>query len=269
MCTRNFSRARILATLLLVVASSSFGAPVSTAPKAKLTVFEATLEESDQKVPELSTAQLKAFLLRKSGLVLDARPRLEFANAHIPGAISIDERGLLRLVQEYPDRSVDIVVYSNGPFCEWARRRASELEHLGYSKLARYQLGLSVWRALGNPAETTLEGFRRMYGENASVIIDARRRADYAAGTIPAAETVLPGEVADAAKDHRLRYYDRSTRIVIFGSAATEAHALAQEFARHSYTNSSFFGGTYLELKQAKFFSERKPSPSNLDGLTR
>jgi rhodanese-related sulfurtransferase len=175
----------------------------------------------------------------------------------------------LRLVQEYPDRSTDIVLYSNGPFCEWAKRRASELERLGYTKLARYQLGVSIWRALGNPVESTLEGFRRMYGENATVIVDARRRADYAAGTMPAAESVLSGEVEGASKDHRLRYYDHSTRIIIFGRGGTEARALAEEFARNSYTNSSFFGGTYQELKQAKFFSERKPSPSNLDGLTR
>jgi len=263
---------KFLAPLLLAVASPCLGAPGAlgaTASKAKLTVFETTLEEPGQRVPELSTAQFKAFLSQRKGIVLDARPRLEFANAHIPGSISIDEHGLLRLVQEYPDRSADIVVYSNGPFCEWAKRRANELERLGYSKLTRYQLGISVWRALGNPAETTLEGFRRMYGENATVIVDARRRADYAVGTIPAAETVLSGEVAGAAKDHRLRYYDHSTRIVIFGRSGTEARALAQEFAMNSYTNSSFFGGTYQELKQAKFFSERKPSFSNLDGLTR
>jgi rhodanese-related sulfurtransferase len=267
--TRNFSCMKFFASVLLVAAPPCLGAPGATVPKAKLTVFEATLEEPDQRVPELSTEQFKAFLSRKRAVVLDARPRLEYANAHVPGSISIDERGLLRLVQEYPDRSTHIVVYSNGPYCEWARRRANELEQLGYAHLARYQLGLSIWRALGNPVESTLEGFRRMYGENTTVIVDARRRADYAAGTLPAAETVLLGEVAGAEKDHRLRYYDHSTRIIIFGRSGTEARALAEEFARNSYTNSSFYGGAYHELKRAKFFAERKPSPSNLDGLTR
>ena len=42
-----------------------------------------------------------------------------------------------------------------------------------------------------------------------------------------------------------------------------------EEIGRNAYSNSSFFSGTYQELKQARFFSERKPSPSNLDGLTR
>jgi rhodanese-related sulfurtransferase len=266
--TRNFSCMKFLAPALMVAASLSLAAPGATIPKAKLTVFEATLEEPGQRVPEISTEEFKAFLSRKGGIVLDARPRQEFANAHIPGSISIDERGLLRLVQSYPDRSTDIVVYSNGPFCEWAKLRAGELEKLGYTKIARYQLGLSVWRALGNAAETTLEGFRRMFSETATVIVDSRSRAEFSAGTVPAAETVLPGEVASAAIDHRLRYYDRNTRIIVFGRNSAEARALAEEFARNSYVNSSFFGGTYLELKRAKFFSERKPSPSTLYGLT-
>ena len=269
MQTRNFSCLKFLALVLTLVSALCLAAPAASASRAKLTVFEATLEEHGQRTPELSTEEFKAFLSRKSGIVLDARPRQEFANAHIPGSISIDEQGLLRLVQRYPDRSIDIVVYSNGPFCEWASRRAEELEKLGYSKVARYQLGLSVWRALGNAAESTLEGFRRMFSENATVIIDARRRAEFAAGTMPAAETVLPGEVANAANDHRLRYYDHNTRIVIFGRSGTEARTLAEEFARNSYVNSSFFGGAYQELKRANFFLERKPSPSRLDGLTR
>jgi rhodanese-related sulfurtransferase len=267
--TRNFSCMKCFAPALMVVASLCFAAPGATVSKAKLTVFEATLEEPGQRAPELSTEEFKGFLSRKSGIVLDARPRQEFASAHIPGSISIDEQGLLRLVQTYPDRSTDIVVYSNGPFCEWAKRRAEELEKLGYTRVARYQLGLSVWRAFGNAAETTLEGFRRMFSENGTVIIDSRSRAEYSTGSVPAAVSVLAGEVMNAANDHRLRYYDHNTRIIIFGRNGTEARALAEEFTRNSYVNSSFFGGTYPELKRSKFFLERKPSPSSLEGLNR
>lgn len=56
---------------------------------------------------------------------------------------------------------------------------------------------------------------------------------------------------------------------MVFSTSANEARAVADEIALNAYPNSSFFGGTYQELKRAKFFSERKPSPSNLDGLTR
>jgi rhodanese-related sulfurtransferase len=271
---RRFAGMKHLAVLVLVSfcsATSLFCSATSlaSAPKAKLSVFEATLEQQGQKTPELSTDEFKAFLASESGVVLDARPKQEFAVAHIPASISIDEKGLLRIVQALPDRATDIVVYSNGPFCDWAKRRAEELLSMGYTKVSRYQLGLSVWRALGNTAETSLEGFRRIFHGNTAVLIDARSRAEYSAGTIPAAETVLAGEVSKAKEDHRLQYYDHATRIVVFGNSAGEARTVAEEIARNAYPNSSFFGGTYQELKRAKFFSERKPSPSNLDGLTR
>jgi rhodanese-related sulfurtransferase len=269
MRTRDVSCMKFIASVLLAVAVPSLGAAGATVSRAKLTVFEASLEEPGQRVPELSTEEFKAFLSKKRGIVLDARPRQEFASAHIPGSISIDEHGLLRLAQSYPDRSMDIVVYSNGPFCEWAKRRAEELGKLGYTKVVRYQLGLSVWRAFGNPAESTLEGFRRMFSENATVFVDARTRAEYRAGSMPAAVSVRAGEVTNAANDQRLRYYDHNTRIVIFGRNGAEAHALAEEFARDSYVNSSFYGGTYQDLKRTRFFMERKPLPSDLEGLTR
>jgi len=201
--------------------------------------------------------------------VLDARPKQEFAAAHIPSSISIDEKGLLRIVQAFPDRTANVVVYSNGPYCDWARRRSDELVGMGYSKVSRYQLGMAVWRALGNAAETSLDGFRRVFHANQVVLVDARSRAEFAAGTIPAAESILSGEVGKAMQDHRLQYYDRGIRIIVFGNSEREARTVAEEIAWNAYPNSSFFGGTYQDLKRAKFFSERKPSPSNLDGLTR
>lgn len=243
--------------------------PLAPAPRAKQSVFQATVETQPEPTPELSTDEFKAFLAGKSGFLLDARPRLEFELAHIPGSINIEETGLLRIVQTLPAPTTAIAIYSDGPFSEGARLRAKELLGMGYTNVSRYQLGLAVWRALGNTAETSLEGFRRIFRGNNAVFVDARSRSEYATGTIPAAETVLAGEVRNAGKDHRLQYFDHATRIVVFGNNAPEARTVAEELARNAYSNSSFFNGTYQELKRAKFFSERKPSPSNLDGLTR
>ena len=97
-----------------------------------------------------------------------------------------------------------------------------------------------------------------MFSDNSAVLIDARSRAEYAAGTISAAESILAGEVSKATQDHRLQYYDHNTRIIVFGNSAGEARAVADEIALNAYPNSSFFGGTYRELKRARFSSERK-----------
>jgi len=264
---RHFAVVTLLATM--GVGSLCGGAPLAPAAKTKQSVFQATLETRAEPTPELSTDEFKAFLAGKSGVVLDARPKLEFELAHIPGSISIEETGLLRIVQALPTPTTAIVIYSDGPFSDRTRLRARELLSMGYPNVSRYQLGLAVWRALGNTAETSLEGFRRIFHGSVAVFVDARSRAEYIAGTIPAAETVLSGEVGDGRSDHRLQYFDHATRIVVFGNSAVEARTVAEEIARNAYPNSSFFGGTYQELKRAKFFSERKPSPSNLDGLTR
>ena len=268
MRTHRFVSMNRLAPIMVIAVWFAGAAPLAFASKTKPIVYETTLEEPGQKTPEVSTDEFKAILAKKIGVVFDARPKEEYAVAHIPGTISFDQKGLVRIAQSFPDPATAMVVYSNGPYCDWAKRRAQELVSLGYSKVSRYQLGLPVWRALGGAVETSLKGFRRIFYENNAVIVDARNRAEYAAGTIPAAETILAGEVPKAKEDRRLRYYDHNTQIIVFANNASEARAVAEELARNAYSNSSYFGGSYNELKRAKLFSERKPAPSYLDGLT-
>jgi len=257
-----------LAPIIVAVVWLAGAVPFAFASKTKPIIYEATLEEPGQKTPEVSTDELKAVLAKRTGVVFDARPKEEYAVSHIPGSISLDEKGLIRIAQSFPDPATTMVLYSNGPFCDWAKRRAEELSRLGYSKVSRYQLGLPVWRALGGTVEISLQGFRRIFHDNNAVIVDARSRAEYASGTIPAAETVLAGQVRKAKEDRRLRYYDHNTHIIVFANSAGEARAVAEELAENAYSNSSYFGGSYNDLKRARLFSERKPSPSYLDGST-
>ena len=264
------SASSILAVAMIAITAWLAGPLASAhASKPRTSVYEATLEEQGQKTPELATDELKAILARKSALVFDARASEEYAVAHIPGSLSLDEKQLGRFTQSFPDRATSIVVYSNGPFCDRARIRSEDLARLGYTKVSRYQLGLPVWKALGNTSETSLAGFRQVFRDGNAVIVDARSRAQYAAGTVPGALSILAGEVSKAKKDRRLRYYDQSTRMVVFANSTGDARAVAEEFARNAYSNTSFRGATYDELKRAKFFTERKPSASDLDDLTK
>lgn len=259
---------RVLAVALVAIAAWIACAP-ALASKARPSVYETTMEEQGQKTPELATDELKGLLAKGGALLFDARPAEEYAIAHIPGSLILDEKQLGRFTQSFPDRGTNIIVYSNGPFCDRAKLRSEDLQRLGYTKISRYQLGLPVWRALGNTAETSLQGFRQVARESSTVIVDARSRAQYAAGTVPGAQAILAGEVSRAEKDRRLRYLDHSTRVIVFGNSAGEARAVADELARNAYSNASYFGGAYTELKQAKFFTERKPSASDLDDLTK
>ena len=51
-------------------------------------VLLGTLLEPDQKTPEVSTEELRRFLVGGQTLILDARPFLEYAVSHIPWKIT-------------------------------------------------------------------------------------------------------------------------------------------------------------------------------------
>jgi len=272
MSTRCFvcMKTPISAMVFAAIVACWFGAiPPAFALNPRPSVYEATLEEQGGTTPEISTDEIKAILAKGSGTVFDARPKDEYAIAHIPGSVNLDEKQLGRITQTYTDRTAIMVVYSNGPFCDLAKARSDDLVRLGYSKVSRYQLGLPVWRILGNAAETTVQGFRQIFRAGNAVIVDARSRAEYTVGTIPTAQSILAGEASKAKLDRRLRYLDPNTRIVVFANSAQEARGVAEEISRNAYPNSSYFGGTYQDLKREKFFLERTPSPYFLDGLTR
>lgn len=239
------------------------------ASKARPSAYEATLEEPSRTTPQVSTDELRAILAQGSAVVFDVRPPEEYAIAHIPGSLNLDEKQMGRFTQSFPDRATSVVLYSNGPFCDLARVRSEDLLRLGYTRISRYQLGLPVWRALGNTAETSVQGFRQLVRDSNTIMVDARSRAQFALGTVPGALPIVAGEVSKAEKDRRLRYYDHSTRMIVFADSAGEARAVAEEFSRNAYSNTSYFGGTYEELKRAKFFTERKPASSKSDELTR
>ena len=272
MSTRCFICSRVpLSTVMLAAfcACWSGAIPSALAAGAKPNIYEATVEEQGRATPEVSTNEMNAILAKGSAIVFDARPKNEYAVAHIPGSINLDERQLGRFTQTYTDRAAPMVVYSDGPFCDLAREKSDDLVRLGYAKVSRYQLGLPVWRILGHAAETSLTGFREIFRTGNAVIVDARTRAEYQAGTIPTAQSILSGEASKAKRDRRLRYLDPNTRIVVFANSALEARGVAEEISRNAFPNSSYFGGTYQELKREKFFLERAPSPYFLDDLSR
>src|ERR1700752_48522 len=104
------------------------------------------------------------------------RPRSKkYAIAHIPGTINVFEREVQRIAQLYPDRATRMILYCNGPWCGKSKRTSEQLVALGYTRVRRYQLGISVWRALSHTVQTDLPGFEYIYrGDRTAVVVDAR-----------------------------------------------------------------------------------------------
>jgi rhodanese-related sulfurtransferase len=204
---------------------------------------------------EISTEELKKFLENITEPVVDVRSPKEYSIAHIPGSINIYETEIEQMVQLLKDKNAGMVIYCNGPHCHKVKRVAEQLYKKGYTNVKRYQLGLPVWRASGNTVQTDMEGFRYIYsGDKTAVFVDARSKDEFTKATIPGAVNVQLGEVEVANTDDRLPYTDKGTRIVVFSGSPDEARKVAEEIAQKAFWNSSYFGGTYTELKQAKLW---------------
>ena len=158
---------------------------VST-PTPAQTVFDTTLAEAGQKTAEVSTQELKQIIRRGSAVLLDARPPMEYAVSHIPGALNVapqpgrpahlyisDVAEVGRLLGGTKDKA--LVLYCNGPFCGKTKRLGAELVSAGYTNVRRYQLGAPTWRALASEAmQTELPALSYIARDKTAVWIDAR-----------------------------------------------------------------------------------------------
>ncbi|HEY7141647.1 MAG TPA: rhodanese-like domain-containing protein [Methylomirabilota bacterium] len=235
-------------------------------------VFQGTLLEPNQKTAEVSTEELRQVLSAQSSLVLDARPFMEYAVSHIPGALNVsakpdvpmsvyvsDVREIERLVGG--DRTKSLVLYCNGPYCGKSKRLSEELLGAGFTSVRRYQLGIPVWRALGGLTQIRLEGVTHVHAsDRTAVFLDARSVEEFSAGTVSGARN-LPatglkpgkdvGEVKKAKDDGRLPMEDHNTRIVVFGGDGAQARVVAEALVNEAFHNVAFFGGPFHAIKAA------------------
>ena len=159
------------------------------------------------------------------------------------------------------DKTKPLVLYCNGPFCGKSKRVAEDLLGAGFQSVRRYQLGAPVWRALGGVMVIEPEGAKYVFEKDRTAVwIDARDAAGFQAGSLPGAVS-LPqsglrpgkdqGEVKAAKDDGRLPMEDHNTRIIVFGSDAQQARAVAEAIAREAFHNVSYFEGDVNALRSA------------------
>ena len=91
--------------------------------------------------------ELLAQAARGEVVVIDVRPHTEYANAHLPYAISMPLAELRQRIIELPV-NLPIVAYCRGPFCLWGKEAVSLLREHGFNA-SRLQSGVSEWRAQG------------------------------------------------------------------------------------------------------------------------
>jgi rhodanese-related sulfurtransferase len=246
---------------LAVVASTAFIGLAHAQPAPD--ILKATLAQPQEKTAEVSTDELRRILAEGSATVFDARPHLEFAISHIPGAVNVapkagvpmslyvsDVAEIGRILQDRKDAA--IVLYCNGPFCGKSKRLAEELTGAGYTNVRRYQLGAPVWRALVGVMQIEPDGIRYVReGDRTAVFYDVRSADEFKAGSISGARHLPKEEIGKAKDDGRLPMEDHNTRIIVLGKDAAQARAAAEELAKNAFHNVSFYGGSVADLKLA------------------
>ncbi len=261
----------ILAVLLVGVSPRLEVAVAADAPAAA-SIFRATLGETGEATPEISTEELEGILDAGSAVVFDARPFREYAVSHIPGAQNVaakpgvpmshyvsDVAEIGRVLHE--NKAAPVVLYCNGPFCGKSKRLGAELKTAGYTNVRRYQLGIPVWRALGKPTQIEPAALGRVLSEDRPAWDIAARNPDaYRAGTIAGARNlpragVLRGKdvgvVKEAKNDGRLPVEDHNTRVIVLAKDAADARFVAEALAREAFHNVAYFGGTFEEAVAA------------------
>jgi len=224
-----------------------------------VSIFQGTLLEQNQKTAEVSTDELRQILKDGSAVVFDARPQMEYAISHIPGALNVSAKpgvpmsiyvsDVAEIGRLVPDQNAAIMLYCNGPFCGKSKRLGEELLEAGYTNVRRYQLGAPTWRALVGTMQIELDGIRYVRdADRTAVFVDARPADAFQAGSLPGARNITPPEVTAAKDDGRLPIEDHNTRIIVFGVDTDQARAGAAEIAKNAFHNVSFFAGSLDDL---------------------
>jgi rhodanese-related sulfurtransferase/DNA-binding transcriptional ArsR family regulator len=97
----------------------------------------------------IDAAELAARLKRGEALVIDVRPKTEYAAGHIAGARSIPIDELRKHLRALP-QDVEVVAYCRGPYCVYADDAVRELTRKGFDA-RRLSDGFPEWRRAGRP----------------------------------------------------------------------------------------------------------------------
>jgi rhodanese-related sulfurtransferase len=92
----------------------------------------------------ISAAELRERLHKGEVFLLDARPQVEYAAGHIPGAVSLPLEELERRLDELP-ADMPIVAYCRGPYCVMADQALALISSRGLQTL-RLEEGFVEWQ---------------------------------------------------------------------------------------------------------------------------
>lgn len=109
-----------------------------------------------ENLPVVSARQVRQWQLQGGYVLADARPGEDFAEARLPGAVSIPFGNFAEAFMAAHARispSQPFVVYCSGPECDESLLLARLLRQTGISRVSVFTGGVEEWRAAGYPME--------------------------------------------------------------------------------------------------------------------
>lgn len=217
--------------------------------------------------PVITTDDLKGMIASKKEFVLiDARTRPEYQEAHIDGAINIPEKEFDRLAPTMlPDKAKQVVLYCSGIKCGKSKRTAVKAAALGYTNLVLYNEGFPVWEERGYkivagpeyekkinttkvpPAELKqwIDGRRQDY-----VLVDVRDAAEFQEGHIPTAISIPAEQLAV-----RSEVLPKEKKVVVYCNSGSRSYMAYRKLMRMEYKN--IYQSIFADWKEAGYPVEK------------
>lgn len=209
----------------------------------------------------VSTEMLKDMLDQKKELVLvDARTKEEYQEAHIAPAVNVTERDFEKEAVALPsDKKTLLIFYCNGVKCGKSKKVAAKAREKGYSNILIYNDGFPVWEEKGLPlaagpdyekrvaaAKIGPLELERVLRENKGeyLLVDVRDEVEFAQGHIPGAVNIpaasLAGRQLTLPEDKKIIVYCNS------GGGSMMAYRKMSKLSRAPLTQALF-----VEWKEA------------------
>jgi len=114
-------------------------------------VIKSFLEERSLLEP-ISMKELQSKIKKDEITIIDVRPKEEYINGHLPGAVSVPMSELKSKIKNLPDGK-EVIAYCRGKYCVMAPEAASVLNKKGF-KTNILQDDINSWRFAGLKVET-------------------------------------------------------------------------------------------------------------------
>lgn len=113
---------------------------------------DATATEDKADGKGMTSAELRDAWLDQRVTLIDARPRYQYVESHIPDSISLpfeDFDSRFFTVSEVLDPSATVVVYCDGGDCHASHNVAALMREMGFDQILVYERGFASWVRAG------------------------------------------------------------------------------------------------------------------------